>query len=84
MVARLMRVFGPARLELAEDVVQEAFVRALRLWSAEGVPDAPEAWLFRVAKNCALPIRVQRTSHLGFWDARTRIWQLPPKFASSN
>lgn len=54
MVARLVRVLGPAQFELAEDVVQEALVRALKLWPAEGVPDAPEAWLFRVAKNCAL------------------------------
>lgn len=54
MVAGLCRVLGPARLDLVEDVVQEAMMRALRVWPAEGVPDKPEAWVFRVARNLAL------------------------------
>ncbi|MEO6597031.1 MAG: sigma-70 family RNA polymerase sigma factor [Planctomycetota bacterium] len=54
MVAGLCRVLGPSRLDLVEDVVQEALLRALRVWPAEGVPDSPEAWVFRVARNLAL------------------------------
>ncbi|MFY9341661.1 MAG: sigma-70 family RNA polymerase sigma factor [Planctomycetota bacterium] len=54
MVAGLCRVLGPARLDLVEDVVQEALLRALRVWPAEGVPEQPEAWVFRVARNLAL------------------------------
>jgi RNA polymerase sigma-70 factor (ECF subfamily) len=54
MIAGLTRVFGPGRLELAEDVVQEALVRALKTWPFRGVPDDPEAWLVRVAHNTAL------------------------------
>lgn len=54
MVARLVRMLGPSRFDLAEDVVQEALVRALRAWPARGIPDDPEAWLFRAAKNLAL------------------------------
>ncbi|MFN3241863.1 MAG: RNA polymerase sigma factor [Planctomycetota bacterium] len=54
MVSSLCGVLGPARLDLVEDVVQEAMMRALRVWPAEGVPDKPEAWLFRVARNLAL------------------------------
>jgi len=54
MVSSLCRVLGPARLDLVEDVVQEALMRALRVWPAEGVPDKPEAWVFRVARNLAL------------------------------
>jgi len=54
MVSGLCRVLGPARMELAEDVVQDALMRALRVWPDEGVPDAPEAWVFRVARNRAL------------------------------
>jgi RNA polymerase sigma-70 factor (ECF subfamily) len=56
MVATLTRVFGPERLELAEDVVQEALVRALRLWPFEGVPENPAAWLTRTARNLALDL----------------------------
>jgi len=54
LVARLVGVLGPARLQLAEDVVQEALVRALRHWPTRGVPDDPHAWLLATARNLAL------------------------------
>ena len=54
LVATLTRIFGPQQLDLAEDVVQEALLRALRHWPYHGVPDNPAGWLMRVAKNCAL------------------------------
>lgn len=56
MVSTLCRVFGPHNLELAEDVVQEALLRALREWPFRGVPDDPSAWLSRVARNRALDL----------------------------
>ncbi len=54
LVSMLTRVFGPAHVEKAEDVVQEAFMEALEYWQMRGMPDNPTAWLFRVAKNRAL------------------------------
>lgn len=61
LVAGLCRVLGPGNLDLAEDVVQEAMLRALRSWPVDGVPDQPEAWLCRVARNLALDsLRRQR------------------------
>lgn len=36
---------------LAEDIVQETWLRAVRTWPDEGVPDQPLAWLSRVARN---------------------------------
>ncbi len=54
MVAGLCRVLGPGRLDLVEDVVQEALMRALRVWPAAGVPENPEAWVFRTARNLAV------------------------------
>lgn len=61
LVAQLCRALGPGRLDLVEDVVQEAVLRALRTWPAAGVPDDPAAWLFRVAKNAAFDaLRRQR------------------------
>ena len=53
MVASLTRIFGPKDLELAEDVVQEALLRAMKLWPYEGVPARPAAWLVQVARNLA-------------------------------
>ena len=54
LVSVLTGIFGVQRLELAEDVVQEAMVRALRTWPFHGVPRNPAAWLTQAAKNLAL------------------------------
>lgn len=61
LVASLVRAFGPAHLDLAEEVVQDALVKALRRWPHGGVPDRPVAWLYRVARNLALD-RLRRIS----------------------
>jgi predicted RNA polymerase sigma factor len=63
MVATLTRVLGVPNLALAEDVVQDAFCRALEVWKFRGVPENPSAWLMATAKNRALDIlRRQRTA----------------------
>ncbi len=54
VVAALTAHLGTHRLQLAEDVVQEALLRALQTWSYHGIPDNPAAWLTQVAKNLAL------------------------------
>lgn len=54
MVATLTRTLGSHHLVLAEDAVQDALVTAMQQWPFRGVPDNPEAWLFRVARNRAL------------------------------
>ncbi len=56
MVATLVRVLGPRHIDLAEEVVQEALLKALQLWAYKGVPDNPSAWLIQVAKNRALDL----------------------------
>ena len=53
IVAALTRTLGPQCLDLAEEVTQDALVRALELWPYQGVPVDPEGWLFRVAQNRA-------------------------------
>jgi len=37
--------------ELAEDVVQETWLRAVKAWRADGVPERPMAWLTTVASR---------------------------------
>jgi predicted RNA polymerase sigma factor len=63
MVAALTRLFGPHNVALAEDVVQDAFCRALEVWKARGVPENPGAWLMAAAKRRALDVlRRERTA----------------------
>jgi len=63
MVATLTRIFGVHNLALAEDVVQDAFCRALEVWKFRGVPENPSAWLMATAKNRALDVlRRERTA----------------------
>jgi RNA polymerase sigma-70 factor (ECF subfamily) len=56
LVAALTRIFGVHNLPLAEDVVQDAFCRALEVWKVKGIPQNPAAWLMAVAKHRALDI----------------------------
>src|SRR5215467_7976767 len=56
MVAALTRIFGVHNLALAEDVVQDAFCRALEVWRIRGVPENSSAWLMAAAKNRALDV----------------------------
>jgi len=50
----LTGIFGIERLQLSEDVVQEAMIRALQTWPYYGVPPNPPAWLMMTAKNLAI------------------------------
>lgn len=63
MIAAVTRVFGVHNLALAEDVVNDAFCRALEVWSIRGVPENPAAWLIATAKHRALDaLRRERTA----------------------
>jgi RNA polymerase sigma factor (sigma-70 family) len=63
MVAALTRIFGVHNFALAEDVVQDAFCRAMEVWKFRGVPENPAAWLMATAKNRALDVlRRERTA----------------------
>src|SRR6476661_704336 len=63
LVAALTRVFGIHNLALAEDVVQDAFCRAIEVWPFRGIPDNPSAWLMATARNRAIDVlRRERTA----------------------
>jgi RNA polymerase sigma factor (sigma-70 family) len=85
MIASLTRIFGVRNLDLAEDVVQDAFCRALDTWKLRGMPDDPSAWLQRVAKNRAIDaLRRERTAR-SFEPQLARLfeseWTLVPAIA---
>jgi RNA polymerase sigma factor (sigma-70 family) len=62
LVSVLTRIFGSENLELAEDVVQDSLVEAMKQWTYKGIPENPSGWLFMVARNKALNI-VNREKH---------------------
>jgi RNA polymerase sigma factor (sigma-70 family) len=63
MVVALTRLFGIHNLALAEDVVQDAFCRAIEVWKFQGAPANPSAWLMATAKHRAVDIlRRERTA----------------------
>ncbi len=53
LVAILASRLGVAHLHLAEDVVQDALLRAMQVWPFTGVPENPSAWLLQTARNRA-------------------------------
>lgn len=52
VLSGLIRVLGD--FQLAEDAVQDAFVRASETWPRDGIPQNPAAWITTVARNTAL------------------------------
>src|SRR5262249_17031429 len=60
-IAILGRVLGD--LDLAEDAVQDAFVRAAERWPRDGAPANPGAWIVATARNAAID-RVRREQTL--------------------
>ncbi|MBL8946461.1 MAG: RNA polymerase subunit sigma-24 [Myxococcales bacterium] len=57
--ATLARSFGD--LDLAEEMVQEAFAVALERWPSSGIPPSPVGWIVTTARNRAID-RVRRES----------------------
>ena len=71
LVAAIARALGPGHITLAEEVVQDALVKALETWPYRGVPANPRGWLYRVALNRGLDV-LRRDAVL-----RDRLLRLP-------
>jgi RNA polymerase sigma-70 factor (ECF subfamily) len=61
VVATLIRVLGD--FDLAEEAVQDAFVKAVETWPVGGVPRNPAAWITTTARNAAID-RIRRRKRL--------------------
>jgi RNA polymerase sigma-70 factor, ECF subfamily len=64
IVARLTRSLGVRHLQLAEDAVQEALLRALRVWPYRGIPKNIRGWLLATARNVAIDALRRESSFL--------------------
>jgi RNA polymerase sigma factor (sigma-70 family) len=62
-LVRFATGFVPGGTADAEDVVQDAMVRAVRALRNGSRPEAPGAWLHRITRNCALDLTASRRRH---------------------
>ncbi len=83
MIATVVRIFGPQNLALAEDVVQDAFCRALEVWKYRGMPPNPEAWLMAAAKNRAIDVLRRERTARKFAPELMSEWSLAPSIEES-
>ncbi len=51
LIAVLSNFYGLNDLQLAEDIVSDTFLKAMKAWSHKGIPQYPKAWLRKVAQN---------------------------------
>lgn len=72
ILATLIRVTGD--VDLAQDALQDAVVRAIETWPRDGVPDEPRAWLTVDARRCAID-RIRRDVARGGKEADA-VWLL--------
>ncbi|KAA3617779.1 MAG: sigma-70 family RNA polymerase sigma factor [Calditrichaeota bacterium] len=54
--ASLSHRFGIQNIQIVEDSVQDALIKAMQVWGYTDIPDNPSAWLYKVASNRALDI----------------------------
>lgn len=64
-LAALLRSFRD--LDRAEDLFQEACLKAAERWEVDGTPRDPTAWLVRVARNAGID-RIRKDRRLSFED----------------
>jgi len=51
IMALLVHKFGTTQIEIIEDAIQDALIKAMQVWSFKKIPDNPTGWLLRVSSN---------------------------------
>jgi RNA polymerase sigma factor (sigma-70 family) len=54
MVTAMLQFSSDIDIEMAEDLVQDAFYAALSSWKHTGIPDNPAGWMYTVCRNNAI------------------------------
>ena len=65
VISTLTRRFGIEHLDLAEDVMQDTLLKALRQWPLSGVPVNPGGWILQTAKHLAIDVLRREASFRG-------------------
>jgi RNA polymerase sigma factor (sigma-70 family) len=53
IVAVISKQFGLQYLEVIEDIVSDAFLKATETWEPTGIPENPSGWIYTIARNKA-------------------------------
>jgi RNA polymerase sigma-70 factor (ECF subfamily) len=80
VLATLVRVTGS--IDLAQDVTQDAVLRALETWPRDGVPDNPRAWLLLTAKRRAIDLLRREARRVGKEAEAMTVFDPSPEPAS--
>ena len=68
IVSVITRYLGVNNVETAEDIVQETLLKAVDNWEQNGIPENPQAWLYKSAKNLTTNI-LKRKDYLSKYEA---------------
>ena len=71
LVSLFTNRFSTTLIDSIEDAVQEALYKAAKVWAFKGIPENPQAWLYRVANN-ALIDSLRKTNRLDRLDDTIR------------
>lgn len=88
LVAVLARRVGVRNLEMVEDAVQTAMLRALETWKTTSLPVNPSAWLFKAASNQLIGDLRSRGRRLSILKKNSEVpfsgYSLDPEISSEN
>jgi RNA polymerase sigma-70 factor (ECF subfamily) len=82
ILATLIRLLGS--FDLAEEVMQEAFITALEQWPREGVPANPRAWLVSTAQHKGVDLLRRSTVFDSKREELKKIAELQQELAEFN
>ena len=63
---RLLQKFNFLNLATVEDLIQEAFTKAMDQWPRKGLPENPSGWLYQCCRNDAIDL-IQRSKQNEKW-----------------
>ena len=74
MIASFISKFGFTNLEIIEDAIQDALIKAMQVWPFHDVPKNPSAWIFRVANNRLID-KLRREKKVSNLDVLDNAWE---------
>ncbi len=76
MVAVITKYLGAENVETAEDIVQETLLKAVENWQHHGLPENPQAWLYKTARNLSLNILKRKKLELNYKSKKLGVTSL--------